>query len=134
MKYRILFLLSLSLAWIANAQDFIPNTIKYSDTSVPNATGRAGNASIEARALAGRNGAVDLDVSTGSLDSSATAPGQLEKVKVKQSGTDWAASYSNLGNGGTFNSAIGNFPRGTRLEVTGNVSGIDPRIDVVTVT
>jgi hypothetical protein len=133
MRHILLSLLSLSLALFASAQDSIPNSIKYSDTSIPNATGRSGSASIEARALTGRNGTVDLDVSTGSSESG-TSSGQLEKVKVKLPGTDWAATYSNLTGGGTFSGAIGAFPRGTTLAVTANVSGIDPnRVDIVSV-
>jgi hypothetical protein len=134
MKNLIALLLPLSLAVSIHAQEYIPNSVKYSDTSVPNGKGRSGSASIEARALAGKNGAVDLDVTTGSLEAG-TAPGQLEKVKVKQPNSDWSVSYTNLASGGAMTAAIGAFPRGTALSVTANVSGIDPnRVDVVTVS
>ena len=45
------------------------HSIKYRDTSIPNAKGASGNATIEPRALLGRDGATDLEVTTGSFES-----------------------------------------------------------------
>src|SRR5687768_6986772 len=57
---------------------FISNDIKYRDTSLPPATGRTGNASIEARALLGKDGATDLEITA--------AGGTIDKVQIKLPG------------------------------------------------
>lgn len=64
---------------------FTPNSVKYSDSGIPNATGRDGGASIEARALLGKEGTTTLDVTAGG--------GTLDHVQVKT-----AAGTSNFGN------------------------------------
>lgn len=113
----------------------IPNSIKYSDTGKPNAKGRSGSASIEARALMGRDGATELVVTTGSLESAAAAPGNIEKVQVKHATADVTRNFNGLTSGGVFSQSLTGLHRYEAIQVQANVSGIDPsRTDVVTVT
>src|SRR5690348_11830002 len=46
----------------------VPNSQKYHNTGMHPATGRSGSASIEARALFGKDGNTTVEVSTGSLE------------------------------------------------------------------
>src|SRR4051812_17540654 len=59
-----------------------PNGTPYRVSSKP-ATGRSGSASITARALLGKSGGTELEVTTGVLDSTLAPPGNLAKVQVK---------------------------------------------------
>lgn len=71
---------------------FRPNAIKYKDSSLSHATGRAGNATMDALALLGKDGTTELTVTAGG--------GTLQKVQVKLPG-DSTQNYSNL-SGATF--------------------------------
>ncbi|MCU1227238.1 MAG: hypothetical protein JWO97_122 [Acidobacteria bacterium] len=116
-----------STAVIAQVQH-IPNTIKYKDTGVKNATGRSGSASIEARALRAKDGNVALDVTTGSFDGG-TAAGNIEKLQVKVAG---ATSNFNQLSGSTVSVPLGTLPWHEPLQLQTNVSGIDgSRTDIV---
>lgn len=111
---------------------FIPNSTKYRDTGIPNATGRSGSAAIEARALLGKDGATELAVTTGSLDNTAAAAGSIDKVQLKAAG-DHTKNFNNL-DGATFVQTIDGLFRHQQVQVQANVSGIDAhRSDVVTV-
>ncbi|HEX6099018.1 MAG TPA: hypothetical protein VF432_22075 [Thermoanaerobaculia bacterium] len=112
----------------------IPNTIKYSDTGVKNATGRAGSASIEARALLNRDDSATVDVTTGSFEGG-TAPGTIAKVQVKvpTGGDPVTKNFNDLDAGGTFSGNVGGVANGDTITVQANVRDIDPaRTDVVT--
>lgn len=108
----------------------VSNTIKYKDTGVRPATGRSGNASIEARALRAKDGQVVLDVTTGTFDGGA-APGNIDRMKVKIAGI--ATTFDGTG-GGTMSVPLGIVPWHEPVEVQANISGIDPRVDVVDAT
>lgn len=58
-----------------------PNSIKYKDTGVANATAVTPVASIEARALLNRNDTTDVEITTGSFEGDAPS-GYVAKVKV----------------------------------------------------
>ena len=58
-----------------------PNSIKYKDTGVANATAVTAVASIEARALLNRDDTTDVEVTTGSFEGD-TPSGYVTKVKV----------------------------------------------------
>ena len=103
----------------------IDPAFKYNDSSVPNARGRSGNATIEARALRDRTGVTVLDVTTN---------GTFDKVQVKiPTGDDEAETVNYTGVGsGTFSTTLQGLPRWTKIEVHATVSGVDAnRTDVV---
>ncbi|MEA2489133.1 MAG: hypothetical protein QOH21_925 [Acidobacteriota bacterium] len=113
-----------------------PNSVKYRDTGLPNASGRSGSASIEARALANRDGSADLEVTTGSFDDSAPAPGTIAKVQVKLSDVADAPAqnFNGLNGGGTFATTLEPLGRHDRVQVQASVRDIDgTRTDIVTV-
>lgn len=71
----VLFAATLLVSFAAFADSpFTPNSVKYADTSIPPATGRTGDATIEARALLARDTTTELIVASN---------GSIEKVQVK---------------------------------------------------
>lgn len=70
-----------------------PNTIKYKNSGLPNATGRSGSASIEARALLGSDGVTTIELTTGSFENGG-ATGTIAKVQLKAGGS--ADNFNNL--------------------------------------
>lgn len=111
---------------VAAGPQFHPNTMKYKDNSLPNATGRSGSASLTARALIGKNNVTDLDVV-------ATDPGQVDKVQLKIEGSN-ARNYNNL-SGAAFHEQLQGLAAHVNLQVQANISGVDAhREDVITVT
>jgi hypothetical protein len=108
-----------------NIPDHAPNATKYKDSSIPTGKGRAGSATIEARALLGKDGITTLDVTTG-------AGGSIDKVKAKIAATGTAFTFDGSGTS-TATNTIDKLARYEKLEVTANVSGIDgARTDIVT--
>lgn len=79
---RALLTLALFVSLSTDAQEYIPNAIKYSDTGLQPATGRAGDVDVAARALLGADGATDVEVTTGTFDGG-TPTGTLQRVQVK---------------------------------------------------
>ena len=73
----------LALPASAATPDLIPNSVKYSDTGLQPATGRDSDISVEARALLGRDGVTDLELTTGSFEGTASPTGILQRVQVK---------------------------------------------------
>lgn len=111
---------------------FHPNSVKYSDTGVPNARGRSGSASIEARALLNQNHTTDVELTTGSFESGG-APGTISKVQIHFP-DDTTRNFNDLNAGGTFTTRLGGLPPRTSLGIQTNVRGIDgDRTDVVSV-
>ncbi|HEU4559743.1 MAG TPA: hypothetical protein VFS20_17955 [Longimicrobium sp.] len=115
---------------------FSSNTIKYRDAGAKPATGRSGSSTLAARALLGKDGVTQLEVTTGSFDAgSATRP--LSKVQVKQLDAQGNAlrthNYNDLNGGGTASFQYEGLARGQTLQVQGNVA--EPhRTAVVTVS
>ena len=115
------------------------NSVKYRDAGMKPATGRSGSATISARALYGSDGRATLEVTTGSFESAAAAPGNIDKVQVKLLENNkigrqvFARNYNGLTGGGTWSQSLPAGP-GRTLQVVANVSGIDAnRTDVVVV-
>lgn len=122
----------------ADKPTLIPNSQRYAHNGAKPGTGRSGSASLAARALLGKDGKTDLEITTGQLDTTATAPGNISKTQVKfLTFTGEAANTlnsNNLSGGGYVKYTYPGLPRGQRIQVQGNVRGIDPkRTDVVTV-
>lgn len=115
-----------------------PNSAKYRVASPPAATGRAGNATLAARALLNKDGSTDVDITTGQLDSSATAPGNISKAQIKTyngaGDVQWTKNYNSLTSGGTLHYNFADLHHGQPIQVQTNVDKIDKRTDVVTVT
>lgn len=123
----------------ANKPVVYPNTTPYRSSGAAPATGRSGNATLSARALLDKSGGTELEVSTGALDSSATPPGNLARVQVKvfEPGSKKLASVDNhndLSGGGYAQYSYDGLVRHQALQVQANVTGIDRRTDVVTVS
>jgi hypothetical protein len=124
----------LSASLFAEPVVFHPNSEKYRDSSIPNAKGRSGAASIEARALLNRDHTTDLEVTTGDFDDTAGAPGTIAKVQVDYpaGGTD---NFNGLDAGGNFSTTLTGLPAHSTVGVQASVRGIDAaRTDVVTVS
>lgn len=117
----------------------VSNAVKYRDSSIKPASGRAGSAQLTALALVGKDGVAQLTVTARPADTTRAAAPNLTKVKVKaaspQGGEIFTQGFSELNAGATYTRDFGGLARGTALEVQANVTGIDPnRTDIVTVT
>lgn len=115
----------------------ITNGQKYSDKGSKPATGRAGSATVRARALLAKDGTTDVEVTTGALDDAATPPGQLARVQLKTLNQGGEAVYTKnfggLAAGGYFKTTLDDVRRGQPLQTQATVRGIDPnRTGVVT--
>ena len=140
-------LLALPLAPAAAAQTsgdsiskprLITNAKKYRDTGLPAASGRSGSASLTARALLGKDGQTEVQLTTGELDAAAPAPGNIIKAQLKplsQTGEPmYTRNFAGLTGGGSFAVTLNDLRRGQQVQAQANVGGIDPaRTDVVTV-
>lgn len=119
----------------AQPQSF-SNSIKYSDTSIRNASGRSGSAAIEARALLNRDDSADVEVTTGSFESTDPAPGTISRVQIKipTGGEPITKNYAGLDAGGTFSTNVSGLAGVETIGIQAWVRDIDPsRTDVVSV-
>lgn len=118
----------------------IANSTKYRNAGKQPATGRDGNATLTARALLGPDGLVTLDVTTGQLDVAGSAPGAFDKVQIKGLMPNdlttalWTDNYNALRKAGlaSYSYIYSGLARELPLQVQANISGIDSRVDVVT--
>jgi hypothetical protein len=111
-----------------------PNSLKYNDSSVPAAKARSGSASIEARALLNQDGSTDVEVTTGSFDSSDGAPGTIAKVQL-DTPSGGTRNFNDPDSGGTFTANVTGLSRRGTVGVQANVRDIDgARTDVVSAT
>jgi len=117
------------------------NSVKYRDAGKPHATGRSGNATVQARALMDKAGVTTIDVTTGELDAAGSAPGAFDKIQVKGLNPQdlttalWVDNYNALKKAGlaTYTYSYAKLGYNMPIQVQANVSGIDSRADVVTV-
>ncbi len=109
----------------------------YRDSGLGPATGRSGNATLNARALLAKDGSTLVELTTGMLDSSTTPPGNLDKVQFKpfdQAGNAiYAQNWTGLTGGGYYSFTTTELNRLQQLQLQANASGIDKRTDVITV-
>jgi hypothetical protein len=115
----------------------IPNSVRYRDAGTKPATGRAGSASLQALALLGRDGLTILEVTSGSAAQPGVARGEIAKLQVKQFAANGAMiSTTNAKPAAAFfTQELVGLPRGSSIQVQGNIRGIDrARTDVVTLT
>ena len=99
---------------------FVPNSVKYRDTGHQPATGRAGDASIEALALLDKAGVAEVEIQAG-------APGTLQHVQVK---TDRFTDNYNT-DGASFVATLPDTGHGASVSVLANVD-TGARVGVVT--
>lgn len=116
---------------------FVPTTTKYKDTGKKPGTGKAGSASLTARALLDKSNKTELEVTTGTLDTT-NAPGTLEKIQIKALNGAGEVVFTQNENKaqatGYAKLSFTNLRRGQEIQVQANVKGIDPkRMDVVNV-
>jgi uncharacterized protein YifE (UPF0438 family) len=99
-----------------------PATFKYRDSGVKNGTGRSGDASIEARALLGRDGNATLELTSGSFDPM-TTNGAVEKVQAKTPAGP-AMNFNDPADSGFFTAALGNLTWHTPVAIEAHVASI----------
>ncbi len=114
-----------------------PNANRYKDTGSKPATGRSGSATLAARALLGKDGTTDVELTTGTLDAPGAPPGNIAKVQLKVlNGTGDVVLTRNdngLVGGGYVDERVPGLSRHAPLQVQTNIEGIDAhRTDVVT--
>ena len=132
---------SIFIAPPAAAAPLTPNpmSVKYRDVGAKPASGRSGNAAIEARALISGDGTTDVEVTTGQFDGAAPR-GTLAKVQIKLLAPNGAVLQTDnykktLAGTGQASFTYDNLQSGQTAQVQANVTGIDPnRTDVVTVS
>lgn len=144
-KTKLILLISslaLLLCGAAQAQSVrpqrIPNSKRYSDKGMHPATGRSGSASLTVRALLGKDGKTDVEMTTGTLDSQQTPPGHIRKAQLKPLNQDgdaiYARNYTGLNGGGYFATQVNDLHRLQQVQAQVNIDGIDARrTSVVTV-
>jgi hypothetical protein len=112
------------------------NSVKYSDAGAKPATGRSGSASLQARALYGRDGSVLVEATTGNLDGAA-GPGQIRKMQMKVLSADGKpmSTQNFVGHGSYWTITGSDIALNGRVQLQANIGGIDgSRNDVVTVS
>jgi hypothetical protein len=113
-----------------------PNSRKYRDAGFHPATASAGSATISVRALLGRSGTTDVEVTTGTFDGG-TAPGTLSSVQVKGYDPSGAQLFTSTNNGlssGTASFPYSGLARGNRVQVKAVVRDVSgSKNDAVTV-
>ncbi|HEU4887461.1 MAG TPA: hypothetical protein VFV49_06220 [Thermoanaerobaculia bacterium] len=124
------------LATAASAQptqfEVVPNHIKYSDTGIPKAIGRSGNATIESEALLFEDGVTRIMLTTGSIEQPYdSGTGWIDKVLYKTGGS--LTHYKNDAPTSWFRLQPTDLVRHQPLQFQVHVRGIDAREDIVTV-
>jgi hypothetical protein len=112
-----------------------PNSRKYRDAGFHAATASAGSATISTRALLGRSGTTDVEVTTGTFDGG-TPSGTLSSVQVKGYDPGGAQLFTSTNNG--LSGSTASFPfsalaRGSRVQVKAGVRDVNAKNEVVTV-
>jgi len=113
-----------------------PNSRKYRDAGFHPATATAGSATISVRALLGRSGKTDVEVTTGTFDGGAPS-GALTSVQVKgydPKGVQLFTSTNNGLSGSTASFPYSNLTRGSMVQVKANVRSVSSKTDIVTVS
>lgn len=114
-----------------------PNSRKYRDAGFHPATATAGSATISIRALLGRSGRTDVEVTTGTFDGG-PATGALSSVQVKgydPKGIQLFTSTNTGLSGSTASFPYTNLTRGSGVQVKANIrSGSGSNTQVVSVS
>ena len=119
------------LATAVSAETF-PNSIKYKDSSVPNAIAVSAVASIEARALLNRDDSTDVEVTTGSFEGDSPT-GYLTKVKVGIPTADGMLPVNfNHAESATFSGNVTGVISGNVVTIDAQVRGLNEGTDHAT--
>src|SRR5437016_1930451 len=118
--FGLMFSFSLLIARPTFAQtldaDLHPNSEKYAERASSKAHGRSGSAELDGRALLGKNGATEVELTTGELDSDTPTRGYISRVQLKAQdstgGTAFVDNYTHLSVGGYFAVQANHFRRG----------------------
>lgn len=120
----------------AGQPQLVSNTTKYRDAGARPSRGRSGSATLAARALLGRDGATELEVTAGVVDG-AVGPATLQKVQVKHFAADGTpirtVNHNAVAGQSRETFTYTGLERGGTLQVQGNVRQ-PGRTGVVTVT
>lgn len=107
-----------------------PNSHKYRDSGLPHAKARAGDATIQARALIGSDLVTVVEITTGSLDGTAAPSGTIEKIKLEVDGQP--RNFTGV-SGATVAVQLDDVIHRTPLLIRASVKGHDGRdMDLVT--
>lgn len=119
----------------ADAPQLISNAVKYRDAGGHPATGRAGSATLSARALLGMDGMTEIEAAAGALGAAAASSGTLARVQVKAWDARGMQITRNFAAGdAVFRASLDGLARHAPVQVQALVRGIDGRrTDVVTV-
>jgi hypothetical protein len=112
-----------------------PNSRKYRDAGFHPATASVGSATISTRALLGRSGTTDVEVTTGTFEGG-TPSGTLSSVQVKgydPGGAQLFTSTNTSLSASTVSFPYSGLARGSRVQVKAVVRDINARNEVVTV-
>jgi hypothetical protein len=99
-----------------------PASYKYKDSGLKNATGRSGDAAIEARALLNKDGTATLEVTSGSFDPMSTS-GAIDKVQVKTPEAP-ATNFNSTGGSGFFTTTLGTLAWHTPVAIEAHVASV----------
>ncbi|HEY0144332.1 MAG TPA: hypothetical protein VGF48_25835 [Thermoanaerobaculia bacterium] len=106
------------------------NSVKYKDSSTATTRGRSGSATIEARALIGKDGATLLEVATESLDTAGAGTIERLQVRIPTTGDELTLQYTPRSN--RFVQSLPDLLPGAALSIQALVTGVDgTRTDVV---
>lgn len=124
------------LLWssLASADDFrpIPNSVKYKDSSIPNAKGASGTASMEVRALFNKDHSTDIEVTTAAFEEPGSATSTIKNVHIDVNGQihDFAGNEGN-----TFSvTGFSGLAPGDTVGVTANVKDLNGSNETIKVT
>ncbi len=121
----------------ASGPERISNTTPYRVSKPSAAKGRSGTVTLTTRALLGKSGETDVELTTGELDAAGAAPGTLTNVQIATTNADGqrqtVKEYADPpATGGYVSFSYMGLPRGQFLNVKANVTGTDlARTDVV---
>ena len=124
----------------ANSPERISNTVPYRVSRPSSAKGRAGSATLTARALLRKSGETDIELTTGDLDGASSRLGSITGVQIATTDAlghrQMVKEYPTLsGVDGYVAFMYTGLLRGQPLRVQANVAGIDgTRTDVVSAT
>ena len=138
----LMLLCASALSQVKLPPNAVSSSKHYRESGVGNSTGRAGGATMSARALLGKDGNTTVEITTNpaaltNFDAPGTAPGAFSKVQYKpltQLGNPlYAQNFTANTTTGYYEFTTPSAYRAEQVQIQGNITGIDQnRTDVVT--